>query len=65
MTLNDELLVIDETIAELEGRRTEIINRMEVSGRPKTTVAAATNLLSFPTPPAVVVTSYRAARHPW
>jgi hypothetical protein len=28
MTLNDELNVIDETIAELEGRRAEIINRI-------------------------------------
>jgi hypothetical protein len=64
MTLNDELLVIDETIAELEGRRTEIINRMEVSGWPHSTMRTS-NLLAFPSQPAVVVTSYRAARHPW
>jgi len=61
MTLNDELAVIDETIAELEDRRTEIIHRLEVSAR----ATAAGNLLQFPNRPAVVVTSYGAPRHVW
>ncbi len=63
MTLNDELTVIDETIAELEGRRTELINRMDLSGRrrPK----AGKNVIEFPKRPAVVEASYQGARHVW
>jgi hypothetical protein len=69
MTLNDELLVIDETIAELDGRRTEIINRMEMTGRSRRPRAAAmatsANVLAFPARPSVLVSSYKAARHVW
>jgi hypothetical protein len=64
MTLNDELDVIDETIAELEGRRTDIINRMEVAGRPRT-ISSSNKVLSFPARSEVVVTSYKSARHVW
>jgi 5,10-methylene-tetrahydrofolate dehydrogenase/methenyl tetrahydrofolate cyclohydrolase len=66
MTINDELNVIDETIAELEGRRIEIINRMEVSGRPRAAaMVSSANVVEFPTRPSVVVSSYSNARHVW
>jgi hypothetical protein len=61
MTLDDELNVIDATIAELEERRTNIIHRMEASAR----ATATGNLLQFPNRPAVVATSYGAPRHVW
>jgi tetrahydromethanopterin S-methyltransferase subunit B len=60
MTLNDELTVIDETIAELEGRRTEIINRMDLTGRTQTG-----NVITFPARQGVVATSYSTPRHVW
>jgi hypothetical protein len=61
MTLDDELNVIDATIAELEECRTNIIHRMEASAR----ATATGNLLQFPNRPAVVATSYGAPRHVW
>jgi hypothetical protein len=60
MTLNDELTVIDETIAELERRRTEIINRMDLTGRTQ-----AGNVITFPKRPGVVAASYTTPRHVW
>jgi hypothetical protein len=49
MTLNDELNVLDETIAELEGRRTELINRIanRVSDR-GSLGRGSSNVLDFP-----------------
>jgi hypothetical protein len=60
MTLQDQLTVIDETIAKLEGRRTEIINRMDLSSRQH-----AVNVIVFPNRTAVVETTYSAGRHVW
>jgi hypothetical protein len=68
MTLNDELQVIDETLSELEGRRTEIINRMEVTGRSRRrtrAVATAANVIAFPARSSVLVVSYKDSRHAW
>jgi hypothetical protein len=50
MTLDDELNVLDETIAELEGRRTELINRItnRVSDR-ASSGRGSSNVLDFPT----------------
>jgi hypothetical protein len=63
MTLNDELQVIDETLAELENRRIEIINQME---RVKVERSANrdTKVIQFPRL-SVTVSTYRAARHVW
>jgi len=63
MTLNDELIVIDETIAELEGRRTELINRMDLRGRRRP--AADKNVIEFPNGSSVVEARYHDARHVW
>jgi hypothetical protein len=60
MTLNDELIVLDETIAELEGRHTEIINRMDFPAQPQ-----AANVIRFPARTAVAETTYGTARHVW
>jgi hypothetical protein len=61
MTLKDELAVIDETIAELEGRRTEIIHKMGSAIR----VASAGNLLEFPNQSDVVVTRSKTRNPIW
>ena len=61
MTLNDELTVIDEALAELEGRRTAIINRMDASSRPQ----VGKNVIVFPNRPSVIETSYKGARYVW
>jgi hypothetical protein len=63
MTLNDELVVIDETIAELETRRIDIISRMEVLKR-QIGSSRDGNLLPFPRP-SVMVSRYNKARHVW
>jgi hypothetical protein len=63
MTLKDELEVIDETIAELESRRIDIINRMEVVKR-KLGSNRDGNLLPFPNP-SVVISRYSKTRHVW
>ena len=61
MTLNDELTVIDQTISELEGRRTEIINNMDAPTGP--------NIIQFPRQLGMVrVETYRGSgtrRHIW
>jgi hypothetical protein len=43
MTLEDELAFLDETIAEPEGRRTDIVNRMDAIHH-----QATGNVISFP-----------------
>ncbi len=63
MTLNDELEVIDETIAELESRRIEIINRME-SVKVEPSSNRDRNVLQFPRS-SVVASTYTTARHVW
>ena len=63
MTLKDELTVIDAKLAELEDRRTALINRMDLSGRRRQKVGK--NVIEFPSRPGVVVTNYNAARHVW
>jgi hypothetical protein len=63
MTLKDELKIIDETMAELESRRIDIINRMEVVKR-KLGANRNSNLLPFPKP-SVVVSRYNKTRHVW
>ena len=56
VTLNDELTVIDQTITELEGRRTEILNKLETGAGPK--------LIQFPRTPAVSVEVYSGIPRP-
>lgn len=64
MTLNDELTVIDETISELEGRRTEIINRMAVTLQ--VTGTGGSKVIPFPSKPRVTVRKYTgSAGHIW
>jgi hypothetical protein len=66
MTLNDELLVIDETISELETRRTQIIHLMEANSRSAAAAAkTGTNIINFPARATVVETGYSASRHIW
>jgi hypothetical protein len=62
MTLGDQLEVVDETIAQLERRRTEIIHRMYDANAPASAVG---NLLQFPNRASVVVASYGTPRHAW
>jgi hypothetical protein len=64
MTLKDELDVIDETIAELENRRTHIINMMDCIS--KTSGTGGTNVIQFPAKPSVTVReSGRATSQIW
>lgn len=69
MTSKDELTIIDEAIAELEERRTEIINRMGENDRPKVTTGDASvapaNVIMFPSRPSVIETTYNTPRHIW
>jgi hypothetical protein len=64
MTLKEELAVIDEQIAKLESRRTEIINVMDCL--PKTTLSEGTKVIHFPAKPRVTVReSGRTTSHIW
>jgi hypothetical protein len=63
MTLNDELTIIDETLAELEGRRVEIINHMKIVTE---RVDHRGNLEIIPFPKHdVQVATYSVPRHVW
>jgi hypothetical protein len=61
MMIQDELEVIDQTISELEGRRVEIINRME---KLKDNLGSGKKVIPFPKP-AIAVISYTSPRHVW
>jgi hypothetical protein len=63
MTLNDELEVIDETIAELEGRRIEIIHKMETLNVEIPSNFQG-NLLGFPKS-SIVVSKYSKKGDVW
>jgi hypothetical protein len=64
MALNDELQVIDETIAVLENRRTEIVNQMEslsanrYSGGPS-------KVIQFPSITLIRVDKSKPGSHVW
>jgi hypothetical protein len=62
-TLYDQLSALDETIAELENQRTDIINRMDAT---KIVSGTSMKVLQFPNAGKVVVHAYgRESRHIW
>jgi energy-coupling factor transporter ATP-binding protein EcfA2 len=64
MTLKEELIVIDEAIAELDERRTNLINKLHEL-RSDHVVSDEGNLIPFPTASGIVVSSHSGSRHAW